>query len=217
MDRPGVRFILALLLIGVGVVFLLDSLQVLEIGALLWAAILGMAGILSLFLFVLNHEWWWALIPGFVGLSLGLLIGVSELLPDLEGDWIGALFMGGLGLGFLAIFFVRRDFWWALIPGGVLWTLALVIGLSSALTMPDELAGGVLFLGLGLTFALLSLLPAGQARMKWALIPGGVLLFLGLAVFASVGGTLFDYLMPAALVLAGVYLLVRFALSRRAN
>jgi len=108
---------------------------------------------------------------------------------------------------------VRRDFWWAVIPGGVLWTVALVSGLSSAL--PGELTSGILFLGLGLTFALLSLVPTPQGRMKWALIPGGVMLLLGLIVTVSAAGSLFVYLWPAVLILAGLYLLARFALSRR--
>ena len=213
MDRLGVRIVLALLLIGAGIVFLLDSLEVVEIGALLWAVAFFVAGLIFLSVFFLDREQWWALIPGFVLLSLGILIGTTELLPGLEGEWMGALFLGGVGLAFWAIFLVRRDFWWAIIPGGVLWTVALVSGLSSAL--PGELTGGILFLGLGLTFALLSLVRTPEGRLRWALIPGGIMLLLGLIVTISAGGSVFVYLWPAALILAGLYMLARFVLSRR--
>lgn len=214
MDRLGVRIILALLLIGAGIVFLLDSLELVEFGALLWAAAFVVAGLIFLSVFFLDREQWWALIPGFVLLSLGGLIGTGELLPGLEGGWMGALFLGGIGLPFWVLFLMRRDFWWAIIPGGVLWTVALISGLSE--TLPGEISGGILFLGIGLTFAVVSLVPTPEGRMKWALIPAGIMLLLGVIVMASTGGELFAYLWPAAFIIAGLYLLVRSVLTRRA-
>jgi hypothetical protein len=213
MDRPGVRIILSLMLIAAGVLFLLNSLDVIEIGGLLWAAVLAVAGLVFLAVFALDRQQWWALIPGFVLLSLGFLVSAAVLLPGLAGEWLGAVFLGGLGLAFLAVFLVRRDFWWAIIPGGVLLTLALVAGLSS--TLPGEAVGGLLFLGIGLTFALLSLVQTPQGRMRWPLIPAGVLVVLGLAAFAVAGGALLSYLWPAALILAGLYLLARFFIANR--
>ena len=213
MDRLGVRIVLALLLIGAGIVFLLDSLEVLEIGILVWAAVFALAGLGFLVVFVLDREQWWALIPGFILLCLGLIVAVTELLPGIEGGWLGALFLGSLGLAFWAIFFVRRDFWWALIPGGVLWTVALVAGLSE--TLDGEVAGAVLFLGLGLTFAALSLVRTPAGGLRWALIPAGVMLLLGLAVLVATGNELFRYLWPVALILVGLYLLARTFLTRR--
>ena len=44
-----------------------------------------------------------------------MLIGFGDKL----GAWGGALFLGSIGLAFWVIYFVRRDFWWAVIPGGV--------------------------------------------------------------------------------------------------
>jgi hypothetical protein len=214
MDRPGLRVVLALLLIGAGIVFLLNSLELVEIGALLWAAILAIGGLIFLYVYYGDREQWWALIPGLVLFSLGVLLGVGELLPGLEGGWMGALFLGGLGLAFWAIFLVRREFWWAVIPGGVLWSVALVSGLST--TLPGEVSGGVLFLGMGLTFALLSVLPTPEGRMRWALIPAAVMLILALITFAAAGGALLVYLWPAALILAGLYLLARAFFRPRA-
>jgi hypothetical protein len=214
MDRPGLRVVLALLLIGAGIVFLLNSLELVEIGALLWAAILAIGGLIFLYVYYGDREQWWALIPGLVLFSLGVLLGVGELLPGLEGGWMGALFLGGLGLAFWAIFLVRREFWWAVIPGGVLWSVALVSGLST--TLSGEVSGGVLFLGMGLTFALLSVLPTPEGRMRWALIPAAVMLILALITFAAAGGALLVYLWPAALILAGLYLLARAFFRPRA-
>ena len=38
------------------------------------------------------------------------------------------MFLGTIGLSFWVIYLTRRDFWWAVIPGGALMTLALVAG-----------------------------------------------------------------------------------------
>ena len=68
-------------------------------------------------------------------------------------------------------------------------------------------AGGVLFLGLGLTFILVALL----AGMKWAFIPAAVLLLLGFFVvffFGSPFVGVMEYIWIGALLVAGVLLVV---------
>ena len=90
--------------------------------------------------------------------------------------------------------------------------VALVAGLSE--TLDGEVAGAVLFLGLGLTFAALSLVRTPAGGLRWALIPAGVMLLLGLAVLVATGNELFRYLWPVALILVGLYLLARTFLTR---
>ena len=65
----------------------------------------------------------------------------------------------------------------------VCWSLAAVT------LLPEEtwLSRGVFFLGLGLTFLLVYLLPKAEGRMKWALYPAGALLLVGL--LASIGAS----------------------------
>jgi hypothetical protein len=73
--------------------------------------------------------------------------------------------------------------------------------------------GGVFFFGLGLTFALLAILPTPEGRLTWAIIPAIVLLVMG-ALITAAAAQLINYLWPVALVLGGLYLLYRVIRSR---
>jgi hypothetical protein len=214
MIRQRWQILGGILLIAAGALFLLDSLGFVTIGVLGWALLLAAAGLAFLYLFLADREQWWALIPGCALLSVAVLLALAQWLPDLEGGWLGAIVPAGISVSFWVIFFLQREFWWAAIPGGVLLTVALVAGLSSVIE--GEAVGGVLFLGLGLTFGLLGVIPTPQGRMRWAFIPAAVMVIMGLIVVAATS-SFFAFLWPAALILAGLYLLARILGSRRAS
>jgi hypothetical protein len=195
-----------------GILFLLDSLGIMAVGTILWPVLIAIASLAFLSIFVTAPRAnWWAAIPGFVLLGLTGTIALDQLAPEGAGDWGGALFLGGIALAFWVIYFVNPDHWWAVIPGGVLLTLSLVAGLSSVLEGVEM--GGVFFFGLGLTFALLALLPTSEGRLTWAIIPAIVLLVMG-ALITAAAAQLIDYVWPVALVVGGLYLLYRVFRSR---
>jgi hypothetical protein len=66
----------------------------------------------------------------------------------------------------------------------------------------------MLFLGLGLTFILVAILPGGSSR-SWALIPGIILLVFGAFLGISFAG-LSAYLWPVVLIVLGGYFIARF-------
>ena len=201
----------SLLILG-GLIFLLENLGLFELGGLFWALLLALAGIFFVTMFAQNRGNWWALIPGFTLLSVALLVALDELAPSVS-QWLGgSLVLGGIGLSFLAIYLVERQNWWALIPGGVMITLAVIAGLDEA--MPGLGTGGIFFIGLGLTFTLLALLPGSQGQMRWAWIPAGILLVMGL-LFLATAEKLAAYVWPLALILGGGYLILRTLLPRR--
>ena len=204
MKRLKVHIIGGVLLIAAGILFLLQNFGVLAIGVYVWPILFGIGGLVFLYVFLASRDNWWAIIPGLVLLSLAAVSVLDQFAPQVNEDWGGAIFLGGIGLAFWMIYFVKREHWWAIIPGGVLFTLALVAGLSSVLEGIE--VSGVFFLGLGLTFALLAFLPTPEGQMKWPLIPAGVLLVMGLLMAAAATEAL-NYLWPAALILAGGYLL----------
>lgn len=208
MKRLKVHIIGGVLLIAAGILFLLQNFGVLAIGAYVWPILFGSGGLVFLYVFLTSRANWWAIIPGLVLLSLAAVSVLDQFAPQVGENWGGAIFLGGIGLAFWMIYFVKREHWWAVIPGGVLFTLALVAGLSSVLAGVE--VSGVFFLGLGLTFALLAFLPTPEGRMKWPLIPAGVLLVLGL-LMAAAATEIINYLWPVALILAGGYLLFRAA------
>jgi hypothetical protein len=205
MKRIETSIVVGLVLIGAGLLFLLQNLGVLgPVQGLIWALLFAVGGGAFLMAFARVPARWWALIPGSALLSLGVLIGSQEVAPALAGPWGGTLFLGGIGLGFGAIYLAGRERWWALIPGGTLLTLAAVAGLSENFKGAD--LGWVFFLGLALTFGLIAIVPAPQGRMRWALFPAGVLLLLALAGFS--GGAL-EVTWPVVMILGGVYLAYR--------
>jgi len=114
------RTLLALILIGGGVLFFLDQvLQINSFGSLILLG-LGAAFLYSYFNTQQGYRIGF-LIPGAILLGLG----VGELFQDftpayfLDGER-GDITTLTLGLGFCLIWFLERKHWWALIPGGIL-------------------------------------------------------------------------------------------------
>ncbi|HDQ73697.1 MAG TPA: hypothetical protein ENN19_16600 [Chloroflexi bacterium] len=212
MKEMRVRIIAGLLLIVVGVIALLQSLGVISDAiALIWAVLFGTGGLFFLYVYFSDRDNWWAIIPGFSLLGIAAIITLETLAP-IEGDsWLGAFFLASIGVAFWMIYLTHREHWWAIIPGGVLLTLAIVAGLSS--TLPGLETGGLFFLGLGLTFGLVALLPTPEGDTRWALIPAGVLLVMGLLIAAAATEVL-GVIWPAALIAAGLYLIYQVLFRR---
>ena len=200
------RVLWGALLILAGLAFLLQNIIGFPIGGIFWGVIFGIAGLVFLSVYISNRQHWWALIPGFTLLGIGFTIAVSSLFPQLGGVVGGPVILGGIALSFFTVFLANRENWWALIPAGVMFTLAIVAGLDQFISGGG--VGGIFFLGLGLTFALIALLPTSQGRMRWAWIPAGVLIFMGMVVFAA-AENIFGFLWPIALILVGVFFVFR--------
>ena len=98
-------------------------------------------------------------------------------------------------------------------PGGSLLTLSAMAGLAGLLGGFGTV--GVLFLGLGGTFWLLSLVETKAGRMRWALIPAGVLALFGI-VFVASATRAFVYVFGALMILGGVWIVVRALRGGRA-
>jgi hypothetical protein len=209
MRRIGPRVVLSLLMIGAGILFLFQSLGFLEdAGSLFWALAFAVGGGIFLYVYLIDRSHWWAIIPGLTLLGIGEIIAVSAFLPQYEGILGAPVFMGFISLSFWIIYLTNRENWWAVIPGGVLLSIAIFIGLESL--FPGVEMVGVFFLGLGLTFVLLAYLPTQDGRMRWALIPAGVLLLMGV-IFIGAAVSALEIIGPVALVLAGLYMIYRTA------
>ena len=206
MRRFDARLIIGLLLIAGGVVYLLQNLGIITWGSTLWAAAFVIAGIGFLAVVVRDRTAWWALIPGLTLLGLGGLMSLEQINAPAAEAWGGSLFLGSIALAFWLIYLRDRNFWWAVIPGGVLATLAVVAGLGNR-ELPFD-TGGVFFLGLGLTFLLLAVLPTVGTSLRWAYIPAAALLAMGVLVGVGFERAI-NYLWPVALIGGGVALLVR--------
>lgn len=206
METVRARILVGALLILVGILFLLQNLGFFELGAVIFGLLFAAGGVAFLYLALSRRDAWWAVIPGLSLIGLGVMVLANGLgLPGAE-IWSPTIFFAAIGLGFWVVYYRDRSNWWAIIPGGVLLSLALVILVSGV--AEGEVAGAALFIGIGLTFLVLSVVPTPEGRLTWARIPAVVLILFGLFVGAA-ATELVGYLWPAALILGGLFLLVR--------
>lgn len=194
------------LVIG-GILLLLDTFEVIKGGALFWTIISAFVAILFLSFFATNHEHWWALIPGTLLLSISAIIGLNEFLPGFnERNLSGTIILSGISLSFFLVYLAEHSNWWSIIPAGVIATIALVSYMEINSTM--VVTGGIFFLGLGLTFALVAILPTSIGQMRWAWIPAGILGLIGLIILISVEQYI-NYIWPTMLIVMGIFLVGR--------
>jgi len=73
------------------------------ITAYIVAALLAVMGAAFLLAIAFQREQWFYVIPGFSFLSLSGVMYLSTL-ENVKPEWLGALFLGGISLGFLIIF-----------------------------------------------------------------------------------------------------------------
>jgi hypothetical protein len=179
-------------------------------GDIFWGIFLGLIGVVFLTNFLRNRSNWWMSIPGIILLVIGIGIILDVALPDVSRVIEGSLILGGIGLAFWLVYLTNRAYWWAILPGGVMVTLAVVAGLEQEGIRTD----GIFFLGLGITFALLGVLPNPHGQLRWSFIPAVILVLFGLVTLtASI--SLINYLWPAVLILLGLFLVWRTIVGRR--
>jgi hypothetical protein len=209
MRKIQPRYVFGILLIGAGILFLLETLGFLEgASSIFWALTFAVAGGVFLYVYLTDRTHWWAVIPGLTLLGIGEIIAAGHFFPQYD-DILGApVFMIFISLSFWIIYLTNRENWWAIIPGGVLLSIGIFIGLEAL--FPGVEMVGVFFLGMGLTFVVLAYLPSQEGRLRWALVPAAVLLLMGV-IFLGTAFAALEIIIPAVMVLAGLYLIYRIA------
>jgi hypothetical protein len=173
-------------------------------GEVLGSLVMFGIGLPFIAVYLSNRKNWWALIPGFVLCGIGLVVLFTMVTGG--DEWIGAFVMFVMALPFLAVYFYSRANWWALIPGGVMATIGVVVLLSfieASESVQARLLGGVLFAGMAVTFAAVWLHHLKET--EWAKYPAVGLAFM--AVLLALFGPAADVMWPAALILVGLWLL----------
>jgi hypothetical protein len=160
-----------------------------------------------------------ALIGGLILIFGGALAFIGQVVPDNWGLGFGLLVLLGLGLAFHIAGLLTREPGW-FIPGGILTGIgagiALVDGplarlIPAGLLPGDE--GGLFMLAFAGGWFLIVVTTAlfTDETHWWPLIPGGIMLLIGLAAgFGSIFGTvltLLGRLWPIALIAIGLVIL----------
>jgi hypothetical protein len=203
MRRYDPRLILGALLVLGGLLSLLDAMGVITNGGgIFWGLLSAAGGVIFLYILINDRNNWWAAFPAFTFFGLA----ASSFLPDSLEPYDSLVFFTGISLGFWWVYFTGTDRWWAIIPAGVLLTLGIVSTLDNVSGIET---GGLFFLGLGLTFILVAVLPGEKSGRSWALIPGVILLLFGALLGTPFRG-ITEYLWPVVLIILGGYFVLRF-------
>ena len=192
-------------LIFLGGLLLLEKFGLVEGAAgIFFGAALFLAAVYFLYVFIQNpSRRWWAIIP-----SMALLgMSANAIMPEAFEGLGSGIFLGVLGLAFFIVYFSDHSRWWGIIPGGVLFTLASIASFGNSNVINS---GALLFIGLGLTFLLVAVLPNPAGQMQWAYIPAGVNVVIGALMGSQLSEGLFDYIWPAALILVGLVVVIVF-------
>ncbi len=198
------------LLIALGAFFLLQVTGIFGVlTSLFWSIAFAAGGAVFLYVFLTALQTrWWAAIPGFTLLGLAATVFYDRFAPPFFSDIGGAVFLAAIGAGFAAIFFTNREKWWAIIPGGTLFSVAGVVLVTQA-DIGFLNPASVLFIGLGFTFGLLGLMSTYlNTNLRWAYIPAAVMLVMGIVIFTPFVGAL-GWIWPLAIIAGGAYLILR--------
>lgn len=158
--------------------------------------------------FLLNRANWWALIPGWVLLTIGVMVFLLEenLLTD---NLVPMYVLSSIGLPFLVVYLMNRANWWALIPAYSLLAVGTMVTLIVYEVLLDFAIPAYIMFAIAIPFLFVFLVNRSQ---RWALIPGGILAALGFGFFT--GTDLGRYVIPAVLVVAGGWLLYQSLIKK---
>ena len=168
----------------------------------------------SLFLFLVglgffvvylnNRAHTWALLVAYI-------LAVLSIAPAMAAGggntaaYFGSVFLFAVALPFFVLYFRSMEHWWAIIPAGVMTTLAVIAGAAIAGWIRNEAQGGyanaVLMVGLAATFAVVWL----RHARDWAKVV--TIILLAFAVASVFFASYTEIFWPLAIILAGAYLL----------
>lgn len=179
------------------------------------ALFLFMIAISFLVVYLSNRTRLWALIVAYATAVLG--IGPLMAIGGRDAAYYGPIFLFAVALPFFVVYFRSVENWWAIIPAGVLTTLAVITTAAIAGLINNGDRGGfvsagyanaLLMFGLAATFSVLWL----RHGKAWAKV---VTIVLGLVAVASVFfASSSQIIWPVVIILVGVYLFYT-ALRRR--
>jgi hypothetical protein len=106
------------ILFAIALMLFLTSVNVLS-DDLIGPFVLFSIAIPFLVVYFRNKENWWALIPAYTMIVIGIMVGLIET-DILRSMLIPAYVFLAIAIPFFVVYFRNKDYWWALIPGGIL-------------------------------------------------------------------------------------------------
>jgi hypothetical protein len=162
-----------------------------------------------LVVFLRDHSRWWALIPCYVLIAIGVMIGLTEwhILPDV---FVATYVLAAIALPFLVVFLRDRSRWWALIPCYVLLAIGIMVALIELQVLGDLLIPVYVLLAIAIPFFVVY---ARDPKQWWPLIPSGILTIIAVSFLLATEAV--RYVGAVVLIGAGTVILVLQLVRRR--
>lgn len=145
-----------------------------------------------LVVFLRNRDRWWALIPPYVSWAVVGLVWLTTLNNVLD-ESIVAYVLPAISLPFLVVFLHNRDQWWALILPYFFLIVLATVGLVGRGILSRDLIRAPFLVAIAIPFFVAY---ARNPKRSWVLIPGGIIVVIGLAFLVAVGDSLIQYVCP---------------------
>ncbi len=129
-------------------------------------------------------------------------IGIYAIISS--GSFAGTAATGFIAMAFILTYLRNTRHWWALIPGGVMTAVAVIITLGRF--FPNWDVGPLFMLLLAATFSTLYLLPQERGGQRWARYPALATIFITLIMNDPSGRTP-SWLIPLLLIGSGITML----------
>lgn len=189
------------LLVILGVMALIATFV--DISAWVWVVVLALVGLGVFAVYLTDRSDLALLIPAYVLWAIAILITLVTL-GVLRDELVAGYVLLAIALPFLGVFLRDRQQKWALLPAYILLAIALMIVLIGAGILQDRVVASYVLFAVAIPFLFVF---ARDARQWWALIPGGIIAIVGLALLVS--ETSAQYIAPVILIIAGIVVLVR--------
>lgn len=198
--------VLGLVLILVGTLAVVDVNR--ELSPWVWVAALAVAGLVAFGFFLAAPGDWGLLISAYVLEAVSGLIALVEL-SILQDEIIATYVLTAIALPFAVVFLRDRAQWWAAIPAYALLAIGVMIGLIGRGLIDELLIPAYIMFAIAIPFFVAYGL---NSRNWWALIPGGIMAAIGAAFLLAEAQA--ELVIPALLILVGVWMLVRAVVRR---
>ena len=198
MPRPDAQT-LAVVLIGAGLLMFLSNFGLFgALPAFIWVCLLFALGALIWTRLPERFPFWQRLV---IYIAVGIFAIISA------DAFAATVSLGFPAMAFAFVYLRNPRNWWAIIPAGVLTSVALLVTIETLFHRWDGTA--FMMLGFAATFTLLYLLPKERGGQPWALYPAILWIVLTMMINDPVGD-MPSWLLPVLLIGGGAFILWRW-------
>lgn len=196
------------LLIVFGALALVETFYAL--GAWAWIAVLVVCGMAVFGFYATDRSEKFLLIIAYALIAVALLVALLTL-GVLRDPFIATFVLLAVALPFFVAFLNSgRTKWGLLLPAYILTAVGILVPLTESGILRDTLVASYVLFAVAIPFFVAY---ARDRENRWALIPGGVISAVGLALIIAWRAA--ELVFPAILIIAGVWVLVSQLVKRK--